>query len=389
MPLGRATADLPVLTPDERSRYGRHLVLPEVGVEGQRRLKDARVLLVGAGGLGSPVALYLAAAGVGTLGVADFDAVDATNLQRQVLHGTADVGRPKVESARDRLRNLNPHVEVVPHPVRVDAANVLDLVRPYDVVVDGTDSFAARYLVNDACVLLGKPSVHGAIHRFEGMVSVFGLPGGPCYRCLHPAPPPPGAVPTCAEAGVLGVLPGLVGTVQAAEVVKLVCRIGEPLSGRLLLVDALSMDVRVVRFGRDPSCIACGTRTLRVPTVPPGAEEACEPASLVKVRVIEPTALHELRVRNDAPQLLDVREPHEWEVARIDGAVLAPLGQLEALLPDLGLDRARPLVVYCHHGGRSARAARQLLQAGFAQVLNLAGGIDRWSEEVDPAVPRY
>lgn len=387
MPIGRKDTDLPALTAEERARYGRHLVLPEVGPTGQRRLKDARVLLVGAGGLGSPVALYLAAAGVGRLGIADFDTVDETNLQRQILHGTPDVGRPKVESARDRLFELNPLVEVVPHKVRVDADNVMDLVRSYDVVVDGTDSFAARYLVNDACVLLGRPSVHGAIHRFEGHVSVFGLPDGPCYRCLHPEPPPAGAVPTCAQAGVLGVLPGMVGTIQATEVVKLVCGIGEPLVGRLLLIDALSMDIRVMRFGRDPRCPACGTRTLTRPTVPAGAEAVCDTG--IRVKEVQPGELQRRRLVGEDVQILDVREPLEWELARIDGARHAPLGLLTEMLPSLGLDKGRPLVVLCHHGVRSAQAAAQLTQEGFSQVESLAGGIDRWSTEIDPAVPRY
>jgi molybdopterin/thiamine biosynthesis adenylyltransferase/rhodanese-related sulfurtransferase len=385
MPIGRPTAELPSLTPEEMRRYGRHLVLSEIGLEGQRRLKDARVLLVGAGGLGSPAALYLAAAGVGRIGIVDFDAVDATNLQRQVLHGTKDVGRPKVDSARDRLHDLNPHVEVVTHATRLDEENALDLVRGYDVVVDGTDSFAARYLVNDACVLLGRPSVHGAIHRFEGQVSVFCTPAGPCYRCLFPEPPPAGSVPTCAQAGVLGALPGMVGTIQATEVVKLVCGIGEPLVGRLLLVDATTMSFRTMAFARDPRCPACGTRTLTRPTAP---AETCElPAAAIQE--MTPVELSARRARGDDLVLLDVREPFEWELARIDGARLAPLGRLPDLVPGLGLERGREVVVYCHHGVRSLNGARQLAEAGYTRVWSLAGGIDRWSREVDPKVSRY
>jgi adenylyltransferase/sulfurtransferase len=384
MPIGRPAADLPALSSDESRRYGRHLVLPEVGVEGQRRLKDASVLLVGAGGLGSPVALYLAAAGIGRIGIVDFDAVDETNLQRQVLHGTADVGRPKVESARDRLRGLNPHVEVDTYPVRLDASNALELVRAHDVVVDGTDSFAARYLVNDACILAGRPSVHGAIHRFEGQASVFCVPGGPCYRCLHPEPPLEGSAPSCAEAGVLGVLPGLIGTIEATEVVKLVCGIGEPLVGRLLLVDALSLTFETVRFGRDPRCPACGTRTITALTEPTAT---CPPE--LRLAELTPAELAARRARDAGLQVLDVREPHEWAIGRIEGARLLPLGQLVDRLGGLALDPGRDLVVYCHHGIRSAHAARWLAGLGFARVWNLRGGIDRWSLEVDPGVPRY
>ena len=349
------------------------------------RLSGASALLIGAGGLGSPAALYLAAAGVGRIGIVDFDAVDATNLQRQVLHGTKDVGRPKVESARDRLHDLNPHVEVVLHPGRLDEDNALDLVRGYDVVVDGTDSFAARYLVNDACVLLGRPSVHGAIHRFEGQVSVFCTPEGPCYRCLFPEPPPAGTVPTCAQAGVLGALPGMIGTIQATEVVKLVCGIGEPLVARLLLVDAATMSFRTMAFARDPRCPACGTRTLTRPTAP---RETCEvPAPTVAE--MTPTELAARRERGEDLLVLDVREPFEWEIARIPGAQLAPLGKLPELVPSLMAERGKEVVVYCHHGVRSRSGARQLAEAGFDRVWSLAGGIDRWSLEVDPKVSRY
>jgi adenylyltransferase/sulfurtransferase len=389
MPIGRPAAELPQLAPEELLRYSRHLVLPEVGLEGQRRLKAARVLLVGAGGLGSPVALYLAAAGVGTLGLVEFDVVDVTNLQRQILHGTRDVGRPKVASARDRLADLNPHVEVVAHEERLTRDNALELVGRYDVVVDGTDNFATRYLVNDACVLTGRPNVYGSIHRFEGQASLLCTADGPCYRCLHPEPPPPGVVPSCAEGGVLGILPGLLGVIQATEAVKLVCGIGEPLAGRLLLVDALRMEFRTMRLRRDPRCPACGTRELReladydaFCAGPAAAQEGADP-----VPALVPRELAARLGGADAPAVLDVREPHEWAIGRIEGARLAPLGTLEEVLPSL--DPARELVVYCRSGVRSARAVRRLQAAGFRKVWNLDGGILRWSEDVDPSIPRY
>lgn len=386
MPIGRPPPELPPLSPEEARRYARHLVLPEVGEEGQRRLKDARVLLVGAGGLGSPAALYLAAAGAGTLGVVDFDAVDASNLQRQILHGTKDLGRPKVESARDRLRDLNPHVEVVGIEARLGAANGLELLRDWDVVVDGTDNFATRYLVNDACVLLGKPNVHASVFRFEGQASVFGAPGGPCYRCLHPEPPPPGAVPSCAEGGVLGVLPGLLGLVQATETVKLVTGIGEPLAGRLLVVDALAMEFRTLSLRRDPRCPACGTREIRTLAEHP-ATCAVPPGGEAPVRDLTPAELHARLQRGDDLVLLDVREPREWDLVRLEGARLVPLGSLPGALGTL--DPSRETVVYCRSGVRSVTAVRILQAAGFARAWNLAGGILRWGADVDPSVPRY
>jgi adenylyltransferase/sulfurtransferase len=374
--------DLPSLTDEELLRYGRHLVLPEVGVEGQRRLKQARVLLVGAGGLGSPVALYLAAAGVGHLGLCDFDAVDASNLQRQVLHGTRDVGRPKVESGRDRLADLNPNVHVELHPLRLDRGNALELVRAHDLVVDGTDNFATRYLVNDACVLAGRPNVYASIFRFEGQASVFATADGPCYRCLHPEPPPPGLVPSCAEGGVLGVLPGLLGLIQATEAVKLILGIGEPLVGRLLLVDALSMRFQTLRLQRDPSCPACGTRTLRELQ---DYEAFCAgPAAPAPGGVAELTP-RELAARLSAGppvELVDVRERHEWAVTRLPGARLAPLSELEAHLA--ALPRDRDLVLYCRVGQRSATAGRLLQAAGFTRVWHLAGGLLRWTAELGP-----
>jgi adenylyltransferase/sulfurtransferase len=381
----------PTLTNDEIQRYARHLILPDVGLEGQRRLKAARVLIVGAGGLGSPVALYLAAAGVGTIGVVDFDVVDVSNLQRQILHGTKDVGRSKLESARARLGDVNPHVRVETHETRLTSANALDIIGGYDIVVDGTDNFATRYLTNDACVLLGKPNVYGSILRFEGQASVFGLADGPCYRCLFPEPPPPGSVPSCAEGGVLGVLPGIVGTIQATETIKLILGIGDTLAGRLLLIDALSMQFRTVTLRKDPACPACGTRTI---TALIDYDEFCGAPVADPVHdaddVIEITP-RELAARlarhDDTFDLIDVREPGEWAIARIDGARLIPLAQIPASLPSL--DKTREIVVMCRSGVRSADAARYMQRAGFARVKNLAGGILRWSADVDPRVPRY
>jgi adenylyltransferase/sulfurtransferase len=381
---------LPPLDNEETLRYSRHLLLPQVGMEGQRRLKAARVLLVGAGGLGSPAALYLAAAGVGTIGLVDFDVVDLTNLQRQILHGTADVGRPKLESAREAIRAINPHVHVEGYETRLTSGNAMEILRDYDVVVDGTDNFPTRYLSNDACVLLGKPNVYGSIFRFEGQASVFAMPDGPCYRCLFREPPPPGMVPTCAEGGVLGVLPGLIGTVQATETLKLLLGAGEPLVGRLLLVDALRMHFRTLQLRRDPTCPACGTREI---TALIDYEEFCgitaahAHAAERPVPELTPAQLAERRARGESLELIDVREPHEWEIARIDGARLVPLGTLEGALGTL--DREREVVVYCRGGTRSAEAARRLRDAGFGRVWSLAGGITRWSDEVDPGVAKY
>ena len=376
------TSRLPTLDLAEVERYSRHLLLPELGPDGQRRLKAARILLVGVGGLGSPAALYLAAAGVGHLTLVDFDAVDVTNLQRQVLHGTKDVGRPKVESARDRLHDLNPHVSVDAVATRVSPGNVLALVRDHDLVLDGSDSFSTRYLVNDACVLAGRPNVHASIFRFEGQATVLSTAGGPCYRCIFPSPPGPGEVPSCSEAGVLGVLPGLLGTIQATEAIKLVTGIGEPLVGRLLLVDALSMSFRTLRVARDPRCPACGTgeiRELREETV------ACPPVEAIPE--MSPADLAARMLGTDPPLLVDVREAHEWQVARIPGAHHAPLSRLDAGLP--GLDPARELVLYCSAGVRSQQAGRRLRAAGFTRVWSLAGGLHRYATDVDPSLPRH
>ena len=378
---------LPELSTDELQRYGRHLVLPDVGLEGQRRLKAGRVLLVGAGGLGSPVALYLAAAGVGTLGLIDFDVVDLSNLQRQVLHGTSDVGRSKLDSARDRIHDVNPHVAVDTYEMRLTSANALDILREYDIVVDGTDNFATRYLTNDACVLLGKPNVYGSIFRFEGQASVFATDDGPCYRCLYPDPPPPGLVPSCAEGGVFGVLPGIVGTIQATEALKLLLGIGDPLVGRLLLIDALGSRFRTVGLQRDAACPACGSREIRELIDYEAFCGAARSAPAASPSEMTPSDLAQRVARGDAPDIIDVREPYEWQIGRIPGARLIPLGTLHQAVASL--DPNRDIVVYCHHGVRSAHAAEQLRAAGFGRVWNLAGGIDRWSAEVDARVPRY
>jgi adenylyltransferase/sulfurtransferase len=354
MSIGRPLGELPTLSNDEILRYSRHLIIPEVGVEGQRRLKAARILMVGAGGLGSPVGLYLAAAGVGRLGIVEPDVVDVTNLQRQVLHGTKDIGGKKVESARERIRDLNPYVEVVAHDTWLSSENALEIIGQYDLVVDGTDNFATRYLVNDACVLLGKPNVYGSIYRFEGQSTVFCTDDGPCYRCLYPEPPPPGLVPSCAEGGVLGILPGLVGTVQATEAVKLVTGIGEPLVGRLLLVDAARMDFRTVKLRRNPRCPACGTHEIQALI---DYQQFCGVRGLEEdvegIPAITVAELDERRRKGTDLDLVDVREPHEWDIARIEGARLAPLSRFAESLRTF--DSARDVVLYCKSGGRSAK----------------------------------
>lgn len=389
-PAARRLAELPKLDNEEVLRYSRHLIIPEVGLEGQRRLKASRVLLVGAGGLGSPLGLYLAAAGVGHLGLVDFDEVDLTNLHRQVIHGTKDLGRPKLDSARDRIADINPHVHVETYDTRLTSHNALEILRGYDVVIDGTDNFPTRYLVNDACVLSGIPNVYGSIFRFEGQVSIFATEKGPCYRCLFREPPPPGLVPSCAEGGVLGVLPGLVGILQATEAVKLLLGIGQPLIGRLLLVDALRAQFRTLKLQRDPECPACGTHEL-VELIDYeefcGLRKAAAEARANAVPEITPSDLAARLARGDDIDLIDVREPHEWEIARIPGARLIPLGSLAEALPTL--DRSKEIVVHCKGGGRSARAVRQLLDAGFVNVANLAGGITRWSDDVDSGVAKY
>ena len=379
-------ARLPELSSEERQRYARHLRLPNVTLVGQRRLKASRVLVVGAGGLGSPVALYLAAAGVGHIGLVDFDDVDLTNLQRQVLHGTKDIGRSKLESARDRLKDINPNVDVALYDERLTSANAMRIMPGYDVVVDGTDNFATRYLTNDACVLLGIPNVYGSVYRFEGQASVFATKEGPCYRCLFREPPPPGLVPDCAEGGVLGVLPGMIGTIQANETIKLLVGIGEPLVGRLLLCDALNGGFRTINIPRDPACPACGTREI-TELIDYDAFCGTPVTDHSSDAEITPRELAERIGRGDIPRIIDVREPHEHAYARIPHAELIPLGKLGNVVPSL--DPAAELVIHCHSGQRSAWAANQLRALGFSRVKNLVGGISRWSEDVDPTVPKY
>jgi sulfur-carrier protein adenylyltransferase/sulfurtransferase len=379
----------PPLRPEQFERYRRHLNLPEVGPEGQAKLLAARVAIVGAGGLGCPAALYLAAAGVGALGLVDADVVDLSNLQRQVLYGSADVGRPKVEVARERLLAQNPALRVETHAVRLASENALEVLRGYDLVVDGSDNFPTRYLVNDACVLLGKPVVYGAILRFEGQASVFDARRGPCYRCLFPEPPPPGSTPSCAEAGVLGVLPGLVAMIQATEALKLLMGIGEPLLGRFVQLDALEMRFDEFRFAKDPACPACGPQATLKSLV--DYEGFCGVPAAREAPLVELSA-DAVRRRGTPGReflLLDVREPAEIEKAAIEGSLRIPLADLPARLPELEAWRERPVVVHCHRGGRSARAARLLEERGFRDVANLAGGIEAWSLTVDPSVPRY
>jgi len=394
-------AVLPELTREELGRYGRHLVIPEVGEEGQRRLKAASVLLVGAGGLGSPLALYLAAAGVGRLGLVDFDRVERSNLQRQLLFGEGDVGRDKVDAAAARLQDVNPHVQVDLHRVRLDAGNALELLRGYDVIADGSDNFATRYLVNDACVMLGKPDVWGAVQRFEGQLAVFWAAHGPCYRCLFPEPPPPGSVPSCAEAGVLGVLPGIVGTLQATQVLSLLLGAGEPLIGRFLVFDALRMRFRELQLRKSASCPVCSEHPTQHGLVeytelcgdaPAAASAAPGEASMAGEDDWErlEIGVRELKEWLDAGQdvqLLDVRTPMEHRIASIPGAVLIPMQELPGRKGEL--DDGRPLVAFCHHGPRSQNATMWLRAQGFPRVLSLAGGIDAWSRQIDPAVPRY
>ena len=378
---------LPKLSHEEVLRYSRHLILPDVGVEGQRKLKAAKVLLVGAGGLGSPAALYLAAAGVGTIGIVDFDVVDATNLQRQILHGTSTIGIPKLESARQRIEDLNPNVHVEMLATRLTSENALDIIREYDIVADGTDNFPTRYLVNDACVLLGKPNVYGSIFRFEGQASVFYAKEGPCYRCLYAEPPPAGLVPSCAEGGVLGVLPGIIGSVQALEAIKLIIGRGETLIGRLLLFDALRLKFRELKLERDPDCPVCG----RNPTIKTliDYEAFCGVVEEPAYDGAEVAAL-DLKAELDAGReilLLDVREQHEQEITEIEGSRLIPLGQLPDRLGEVA-DHTE-IVTYCHHGGRSLKAVEILRAAGFSKVRSLRGGIDAWAVNVDPEMPRY
>lgn len=378
------------LSKQEVLRYSRHLIMPEVGMEGQLKLKSAKVLCIGTGGLGAPLGLYLAAAGVGRIGLVDFDSVDFTNLQRQVLFGTSDVGRPKITAGADRLRNLNPEIQIDAYEAHLTSENALDLFKDYDIIVDGTDNFPTRYLVNDACVILGKPNVYGSIFRFEGQITVFGYPEGPCYRCLYPEPPPPGLVPSCAEGGVLGVLPGIVGTIQAAETLKLIIGKGQPLVGRLLLFDALAMKFRELKLRKNPECPVCGKN----PTVTKlidyvqfcgiRGEEA--PSTVTNIPEITPRDLKSRMDKGDDLYILDVREPHEYQICNLNGHLI-PLGELPRRVHEL--DSSREIVAHCRSGKRSAEAVEFLQKAGFRKIWNLKGGILAWSDDVDPSVPKY
>ena len=377
------------LNKDEILRYSRHLIMPEVGMEGQTRLKQARVLCIGAGGLGSPLAMYLGAAGVGTIGIVDFDVVDFTNLQRQIIHGTADVGRKKLDSAADTLREINPYVNVRKFETKLTSANALELFREFDIIVDGTDNFPPRYLVNDACVLTGKPNVYGSIFRFEGQASVFATKEGPCYRCLYPEPPPPGLVPSCAEGGVLGILPGLVGVIQATETIKLILGSGDPLIGRLLLVDALAMRFRELKLRKNPDCPACGPNPTVRELIDYNQFCGIRGEEAVPAPVSSDMTVEEFKRRLNAGDdlfVLDVREPHEYQICNL-GGYLIPLNDLPKRVHEL--DSSREIVVHCKMGGRSAKAADFLRQSGFSKVHNLAGGINAWAERVDPNVPKY
>lgn len=381
-------ATLPVLSANEVLRFSRHLILPDVGMSGQRRLKAAKVLLVGTGGLGSPLALYLAAAGIGTLGLVDFDVVDESNLQRQVLHGTRDIGRRKLDSAADRIADLNPHVHVVPHHAHLDSSNALDIVAQYDVVVDGTDNFPTRYLVNDACVISGKPNVYGSVFRFEGQLAVFGAPDGPCYRCLFREPPPPGLVPSCAEGGVLGVLPGIIGSLQALETIKLILGLEGSLIGRMLLFDALPMSWREIKVRRDPECPVCGDHPTITQLIDYAAFCGVSP-SAPQVPVMTTAEFHARVSGGERFALIDVREPHEWDIANLAeyDAQLIPLGTFDGAISSL--DLSRPTVVHCRSGARSAKAVRALVEAGAANVWNLEGGILAWSDTIDASKAKY
>ena len=389
--LGNENKDIS-LTPQEIARYSRHLIMPEVAMDGQKKLKAAKVLLIGAGGLGSPLGLYLAAAGVGKIGIVDFDVVDYSNLQRQIMHTTYDVGRKKIESAAEHLRATNPEIVIVTHEVRITSENAIRLIEPYDIVIDGTDNFPTRYLTNDACVLLGKPNIYGSIYRFEGQASVFATKGGPCYRCLFAEPPPPGAVPSCAEGGVLGILPGVIGCIQATEAIKLILGKGKPLIGRLLLYDAMEMKFREVKIKRNPECPMCGDN----PTIKAliDYEQFCgmrgEEAGAVQVESDFETTVQEVKARRDRGDdfdILDVRNLEEWNICRIDGATLIPLAELPARMGEL--DRGRDIVVHCKGGVRSAKAVGLLREAGFTKVRNVSGGILEWARAIEPSMPTY
>ena len=399
------TTELPKLTNEEIARYSRHLILPEVGMEGQQKLKAAKVLCVGTGGLGAPMALYLAAAGIGTIGLVDFDVVDESNLQRQIIHSQSTVGMLKVDSAEIMLKGLNKNVNVIKHNTMLTSANALEIFKDYDVIADGTDNFQTRYLVNDACVLTGKPNAYGSIFRFEGQASVFATEEGPCYRCLYPEPPPPGLVPSCAEGGVLGILPGLVGVIQATEVIKLILGIGEPLIGRLLLVDSLGMTFRTLKLRKNPDCPMCGTHEITelidydqfcgiAPPTETGPLEVSSfgsVAALPEVDGIPQLSVEQLKSRldkGDKPFILDVREPHEYAIVNI-GAPLIPVGQLADRVSEIPVPKDAEIIVHCKSGGRSQKASQTLKAAGFTNVSNLAGGITAWADRIDKSLPKY
>ncbi len=385
------------LSKQELSRYSRHLIMPEVGIDGQEKLKASKVLCIGAGGLGSPLALYLAAAGVGHLGILDFDVVDFSNLQRQIIHSEDNLGKLKVESAKERLQQLNSDINVTTYNTRLTSDNAMDIIKDYDIVVDGTDNFATRYLVNDACVLLGKPNVYGSIFRFEGQVSVFDAKKGPCYRCLYPEPPPPGLVPSCAEGGVLGILPGVVGTIQASETIKLIIGQGTPLVGKLLFIEVLDMEIRKLKLNKDPNCPICSENATINKLIDYEEfcgigrgeleEEVIGDRESIAVKEMTVEEFNELRNKNGNVVLVDVREPHEYQICNIEGSTLIPLGELDSRTDELNPED--DIVVHCHHGGRSMKAATLLKEKGFKNVLNLKGGIDEWAEKFDPEMSRY
>jgi adenylyltransferase/sulfurtransferase len=380
------------LTPEQYIRYSRHLTLPQIGEEGQKKLLAAKVLIIGAGGLGSPLGLYLAAAGIGTIGLVDFDVVDLSNLQRQILHTNDEIGKSKLDSAEKRIKGMNPDTQVKKYQTKIASDNALEILRDYEVVIDGTDNFPTRYLVNDACVLLGKPNIYGSIFRFEGQATVFQPKRGPCYRCLYPEPPPPGMVPSCAEGGVLGILPGIIGVIQATEAVKLIVGTGEPLIGRLLLYNALDMSFRILKLRRDKNCPVCGDKPTITKLIDYEAFCGMKRGEGKQAVTIPEMTVFELKAKIDRKDdflLLDVREPHEYQIAKIPGSRLIPLGELDKRIKELEPFMEKEIVAHCQRGGRSARAAEFLLQAGFKKVWNVVGGITAWSDQIDPSVPKY
>lgn len=378
-------------TPEQLTRYSRHFILPEIGEEGQRKLLDSKVLVIGAGGLGSPIAMYLAAAGVGTLGIVDFDTVDMSNLQRQILHTNDSVGTSKLDSAEKRIKAMNPDTKINKYKVRITSQNAMELIKPYDIVIDGTDNFPTRYLTNDACVFLKKPNIYGSIYRFDGLSTVFKADEGPCYRCLYPEPPPPGMVPSCAEGGVLGILPGVIGLIQATEAIKLLCGIGRTLVGRLLVYDALQMTFRELRLKKDPACPVCGDKPSITELIDYEAFCGMKKTDGAESDIPEITVqeLQKKLKKKEDFLLLDVREPFEYQIGKIKGSTLIPLGQIEARVEELKAHQDREIVAYCHFGGRSRRALETLKRHGFTKILNVAGGIDDWSLKIDDKIARY